>query len=411
MAVAKLTAWAAKRDGTLNKFYTRSDVGDLLTSEIGAIEPGTAVDLGAGEGSLSAAVARRWPRVAITTVDVDPTCMSALDSALKSAGCNLHAHRVLDVLSLDLPSEVGTRNFDMAVCNPPFYRPDWKREFANILRNADLAEACPTVTEATAEILFLAQSLRLVKTGGTIAIIIPDGLATGWPAVAFRRAILQHHTVRTVVQLPPYSFFDTEAFCFILVLEKGRVGPETPIKLLRLEDHGVVSDPILIDSQSAESRLDYAYHIVARSRPEGSTSLRELGADIRRGSLNTVQRKATGAFVFHTGDFPATSRFVSLGSDVPANATKVLVIAEIGDILMARVDRELHDKITLVNSGRFAITDCVYRIRLPKQHQRRVFDALTSQHGKRCIQAVTKGVGARLIGKGELLDIPLLLSD
>jgi type I restriction enzyme M protein len=407
VAATKLTAWAAKREGTLNKFYTRSDVGDLLSREIGAVEPLAVIDLGAGEGSLASAIARRWPKASVTTVDVDPSCIDDLHTSLTIAGCRNHEHRTLDVLKADLPSEFAGYRFDLAICNPPFYRPHWKREFADILRDADLVDACPTVPEATAEILFLAQCLRLLKTGGTIALIIPDGLATGWRAVAFRRALLRQHTLRTVVQLPPNSFFDTEAYCFILILDKGQTGSDLPVKLLRLDDSGTISDSIFVSALSAEARFDYAYHSVAQSSPLGATSLRQLGAEVRRGSLSTVERKSAGMFVFHTGDFPKSVQSVCFGTEIPYSGVKNMVVAESGDILMARVDRELHDKITIVETGKFAITDCVYRIRLPEQHRRRVFDALTSKDGRERIRAATKGVGARLLGKGELLDLPL----
>lgn len=411
MTATKLTAWAAKRAGTLNKFYTRAEVGELLTREIGCIAPQSVLDLGSGEGSLASAVARRWPQAPIMTVDVDPACVDDLHAALLSAGCEHHEHRILDVLNSDLPNEFANRRFDLAVCNPPFYRPDWKREFADILREAELASACPSKVDATAEILFLAQNLRLLNEGGTVALIVPDGLATGWRALAFRRAILSHHSLRTVVQLPPYSFLDTEAYCFILILDKGRADPSDAVKLLRLDEHGDVSEPIFIEQQFAEVRFDYAYHHIALSAPSGATSLRQLGAEVRRGSLSTVQRKASDAFVFHTGDFPSASSSVCLDKGIPDISGKRLVVAEPGDILMARVDRELHEKVTFVAEGRAAITDCVYRIRLPEKHQKRAFDALTSAEGRKRIQAATKGVGARLIGKGELLDIPLCLDD
>ena len=407
----KLTAWASKREGTLNKFYTRLDVGDLLAREIGPISPETILDLGAGEGSLSAAVIRRWPEAATTTVDVHPSCTDKLRRNLSAAGCERHEHYVLDALNYGMPSELEKQAFDLAVCNPPFYRPDWKREFADILSDANLAEACPTAAEATAEIIFLAQNIRLVKTGGTIALIIPDGLATGWRYMAFRRALLRQHTVRTTVQLPPYSFFETEAYCFIVILDKGRACEQAPVKLLRLHDDGAISEPIFVEPASAETRFDYAYHCAAQSPSLEAKSLRQLGAEIRRGSLSTVQRKAADAFVFHTGDFPAGALAVSLDTQVPDMDARQLVIAEAGDILMARVDRDLHNKVTFVEVGRAAITDCVYRIRLPEQHRKRVFKALTSQHGKERVRAATKGVGARLIGKGDLLDLPLVFSD
>lgn len=407
MASNKPSPWAAKRQGTLNQFYTRDEVGALLTRELGAIEPSMVLDLGAGEGSLAASVARAWPRAHLTTVDIDPAGAAVLRERLVESGAMDHEHQIADVFDPALPQRLNNRAFDLAVCNPPFFRPAWRREFADILREADFVDACPSLPEATAEIIFLAQNLRLVRAGGTIALIVPDGLATGWRAVAFRRTLLRKHWLRSVIQLPPYSFLDTEAYCFVLILEKGGSGDAT--KLLRLKEDGSVSDPVYVAAKAAETRLDYAFHALAGESISGATTLRGLGADIRRGSFSTVDRKATETFVFHTGDFPRCGEPVTLGWQLP-DTTKRLVVVEEGDILMARVDRELHEKITLVTNGKAAITDCVYRIRLPEQHRHAAFAALTSAEGRERIRAATKGVGARLLGKGELLDLPLRLT-
>ena len=86
-------------------------------------------------------------------------------------------------------------------------------------------------------------------------------------------------------------------------------------------------------------------------------------------------------------------------------------MAETGDILMARVDRNLHEKIGIVVSGSAAVTDCIYRIRLQNQNHYKAYEALCSDKGRKNILALTKGVGARIIGKADLLDMPLEVSD
>jgi type I restriction enzyme M protein len=180
------------------------------------------------------------------------------------------------------------------------------------------------------------------------------------------------------------------------------------VKLLRLCEDGEVTAPIHARPVDAESRLDWAFH-AHTSGAATATNLRELGADIRRGSLSTVERRAAQFEVFHTGDFPRvgeTIKLPQLGSAIVDNKT---VVAEAGDILIARVDRDLHNKITMIECGSIALTDCVYRVRLPEEHRKAVFSALASERGRSVIKAATKGVGARLLGKGELLNLPLHL--
>jgi type I restriction enzyme M protein len=408
MAPTKLSSWAAKRVGTLNRFYTRPEVGQLLTAELGPAEPRRVVDLGAGEGSLSSAVARRWPGLDVTTVDIDEGCVAGLQERLAAEGASAHRHCACDVLDIDLPATIGGGGYDLAVCNPPFYRPAWDRSFARILQAADFADACASVADCTAEILFFAQILRLLEDGGRIAFIVPDGLATGWRALNFRTALLERHQLKAVIQLPPYSFRDTEAYCFVLIVEKGKAQADAPIKLVRMSEDGEVLEPVWIDEAAARTRLDHAFHSAQGGFDHGFT-LRELGAEIRRGALSTVDRRHADFPVFHTGDFPARGDYVALGNEVGSVAGRKLVVAEAGDILMARVDRELHDKIACVASGSIAITDCVYRIRLPAEHRARAFAALSAGDARQRIIATTKGVGARLIGKGDLLDLPLWL--
>jgi type I restriction enzyme M protein len=88
---------------------------------------------------------------------------------------------------------------------------------------------------------------------------------------------------------------------------------------------------------------------------------------------------------------------------------KRLVTVEPGDILIARVDRKLHEKVAIVVGGEAALTDCVYRVKLPKESQQLAFRALRSSEGASRLLAISKGVSARLLGKADLLDMPLAI--
>lgn len=402
--------FAEKRQDTLNRFYTREAVGDLLVDQLGAFAPNNVLDLGAGEGSLSAAVLRRWQGTVAVTVDLDPAIVEGLHRRLQYAGAGQHHHHEHDVLDSMLPSSLIEHGpFDLAVCNPPFFRPDWDRKYADILQAAQLAEACPSTVDATAEILFLAQNLRMVREGGKVALIAPDGLLTGWRSVAFRRALMDRHAIDCVLQLPNHSFHDTEARCFILVITKN-AGPSETVKLLRYDANDGLSDPITISRKQAETRMDFDFH-TNRGGHEGRVStLRQLGADIKRGSLSSIARKAANYKTFHTTDYRSIPEgMIALEGDPALPDDGKLVVAEAGDILLARVDRSLHEKVAMVISGCAAVTDCIYRVRVPAEFRTPVFDALRSPAGMASLLAATKGVSARLLGKADLLDMPLQL--
>lgn len=301
-------------------------------------------------------------------------------------------------------------HFDVAVCNPPFFRPEWNRSFADILRCGDLSDAARTVNKVTAEVLFIAQSLSLLKPEGRLAVIVPDSLITTERARHFRNSILRNHLVEKVLQLPINSFMDTDAQCYIVFVKKG-VGPSRNVKLYRVGDSHGISAAVTVSAEAAENRMDFNFHSLVSERSEKHTNLRALGAEVFRGSISTVQRKTATFPVFHTSEYrdildgkimlPQSGRLSDLGK----------IVAEPGDILLARVDRNLHEKIGIVVSGAAVITDCVYRIRLPEQSRQIAFDALCSDSGRRNLRALTKGVGARIIGKANLLVMPLTIGE
>jgi len=392
-------------DGNLNPYYTRTGVGHLVSSILDIDAPNTILDLGAGEGSLSSAATERWPNAKCTTADLAPAACDYLSQMFKKKGVD-HTHYNWDVLTTPLPSGMKEDSFDLAVCNPPFYRPTQSIEHLSILSLAKLQQACPSAADNRAEILFLAQNIRLVREGGTIAFIIPDSLLTGERFRAFRRAVLTCYNVSCVVQLPSHSFHNTEARCFVLVIHKEQL-PEASVKLVRYQGDAGLLPPILITKEQAEDRMDYDFHAIRAASVQDSFCLRDIKAEVRRGSFSTVQRKASDWPIFHTTDFKSLENCLIEFEEPSMPENGKVVIAEPGDILMARVDRSLHQKIAIVTKGRAAITDCVYRVRVPVEHQQRVFTALRSTHGEQAILSATKGVSARLLGKGTLLGLRL----
>lgn len=400
------TKFSLKRTGDLNRFYTRSSVGSLLIEALGPMRPDRILDLGSGSGALSAAAAQKWPSATFVTVDLDPTIADCMQSAIADTGAKDHHHYKHDALDESLPNALRKHSlFDLAVCNPPFFKPAWKTAFARILANGALANIAGSSPDVTAEMLFLAQNIRLLKDGGIVAMIAPDGLLTNWRFHSFRQTLLGAHEVRTVVQLPANSFHDTDARCFILIAKKG-CGPTKEVILQQYNPQDESLTALKIDRAAAELRLDFDFHLRRAAATGSHTSLREMKADIRRGSLDTISRKTAVHFVFHTTDFNAQpDGLINFAGHAAAKLEERMVTAEPGDILMARVDRNLHEKVGLVVSGSFPITDCVYRIRVEAEHQQRVFAFLRSDNGRAVIKSYTKGVGARLLSKKDLLDL------
>jgi type I restriction enzyme M protein len=400
--------FAESRSGTLNRFYTRLEVGELLAGLLHDLSPANVLDLGAGDGSLASTVNRKWPHAKIVTVDLDPDSIPRFDE--NDQPNSQHRHHIHDVLDANLPVALSQHGlFDLAVCNPPFYRPEWQVGFGTILDDAGLLSPGLHKADTTGQLLFLAQNLRLLRTGGTIAFIAPDGMLTGSRTKHLRRTLLQNHRMDCVLQLPGHSFHNTEARCFIFVMVKGET-TSGKVKLLRLRPDQRAVEEILIDGNQAEHRLDFDYYMKGNSQTKSSTTLEALNAEIRRGSLSSSEAKGAKFSVFHTSNFSDAVDGSLVFPEYPQYVSEDrLVFAEEGDILLARVDRNLHQKIAIVVSGRAPITDCVYRIRISPEYRDAAFKALRSPDGEARMLSATKGVGARLIGKAELLSLNLTL--
>lgn len=389
--------------GELARFYTRSQIGRLLIETMTGNSPRSLLDLGAGAGVLSRAAMEQWGDTEYVTVDIDASASGPLHDQFKIIAPGVHVHHVHDVLDVDLPDRIlQGRTFDASISNPPYLRPLWKPEFEQILERAGLSDAIISKSDVSADVLFIAQSVRTTARGGTIGLIIPDGIITGRQYSDLRSALFQQHSLRTVVQLPRGSFHGTEAQAFILVF-RNRVPGTGSVALQRLTADGELSDKLFVDLQAAKRRLDYEFHNAGLGQ-RGGTTLESLAASVRRGSINATAARRSGTSVFHTSDF-CTATGGRLVLPEPVGASSTAIVAGPGDILLARVDRSLHSKVAYVEKGGMALSDCVYRIRCQPDDAEMVFRAMHSAQGARLLAAASRGIGARLLSKSELLGI------
>jgi type I restriction enzyme M protein len=399
-----MTTEASMTDAAIGRFYTKAAIGDVLVESIRS-RPKRVIDLGSGGGSLASAALRKWQPSEIITVDIDRKARTKLSPELCG---RRHVHVVADVLDFDLPQLLpSTALFDAAICNPPYIMPTWKPGFQAILEAAGLAAALHGSPLLGADVLFLAQNLRLTKAGGSIGLIVPDGIVTGRRLVGLRQEIMSAHSIESVIQLPRGCFKSTDAQAFIMVLAKSRQQRAT-IALHRLDCAGVLSEPVIVDPDRATERCDYAYHAAPRPPAKGTFTLKDAGAQIVRGSMHSGEAKRSGRLYLHTTDLPyAGPRRLRLGTVQPGLPGGRLTMAAAGDILVARIGRKLHLQVALVTAGKIPITDCIFRVRVPKAWRARVFRAMTSRRGAAVLDAAARGVGARLVTKDDLLRMEL----
>ena len=412
-------ARASQTSDHWGRYYTSSMISQSLINNIEANKPKLVLELGSGSGSLCTAAATRWHDAQLVTVDVDRQAPNRLSAA--SIGRQVrHSHFVHDVLDEALSDKIGLQldSVDVAVCNPPYIRPRWRADFGKILEGAGLSDALTSVHDAGADLLFLAQNLRLLRRNGKLGLILPDGLVTAQKFCRVRRALLRQHLVEQVVQLPRNVFKGTEAQTYLVVLSK--MGGETDQVMLRQMDlDGRLSEPMQVAQDAAEKRLDYTFHAQvspAKRSGEGcrKMAVREALTDIVRGTVCSSGIAAFHVPVFHLGDFtdPSAEKLVrivpnhfALNESEAQRAANQVRLALPGDILLARVGRGLQDRLALVVHGPCVISDCVFALRPTDEHRERLYGFFDSDLGRRALASSAHGVAARFLSKANLFDI------
>jgi type I restriction enzyme M protein len=208
----------------------------------------------------------------------------------------------------------------------------------------------------------------MLKSGGEAGVILPDSIFSSKRFREFRQYLIVEHNIKKVIELPSKIFNKTEAKTHILIFNKERVkSSSNPIELRKLLDSGKLSSPIFINELFGIERLDYSYHTI-RSCSNNDDILLGSIIKISRGRLNSKEVKNLRKPTIHITDINSFDYKYTLQGDkdlLNLNNGRY-VIAEPGDILMARVGRNFHEKIVLVNKGYAIASDCLFIIKCSK---------------------------------------------
>lgn len=385
----------------LEQFFTNEHMSRLIASNLKAKQPKTVIDVGAGEGALLGAIKNRWKSARLLGVDIDPT--------VRKAQAISHIESILgDGLDHKLPGLIATKygHIDLAVSNPPYTAIRGNKSTELILKDAGLFDAIGKSKNYPAELVFLAQNLRILKNEGALAIILPSGIINSDRWIKLRGLLCRSHRLNTVIELPDKIFEKTEAKTYALILQKG--GRTRSVRLLKTDEEGILSSSIKITARQAVERMDFSYYLVDRSKNALATphfTLRELGAQIFRGQLSSSTAKATKVNLFHTSDMSSLPTSVRIsnglsGLEHPHTIKK-------GDIVVARVGTRCIGRMCFISGGSAIASDSVYVIRLAPEFQHYVWKSLSSGNGIEQIKTLCRGVCAKYVTKDQLLDLPL----
>lgn len=404
----------------LGRYYTLPNVSQSLIDRIEVSRPKLVLELGSGSGSLLSAAVSRWRDAEFVTVDIDSRAVRGLDIGRNWSG-RKHSHFVQDVLDSRLSEKIGLAlgSVDVAVCNPPYIRPKWRADFGKILEDAGLSGTLTSLDDAGADLLFIAQNLRLLKKKGKLGLILPDGLVTAERFSRVRKALLQQHLIEQVIQLPRGVFKGTEAQTYLAVMSKS-AGETEQVILRKMGFDGQLSAAIAVQQDAAFKRLDYSFYSTVgednASSDGSSLYLRDVLKDIVRGTVSSSEIAAFPVPVFHLGDFSerlsdgsfrvVPKRF-SIGSRKAKEVSQFARLAIPGDILIARVGRKLEENLALVVHGPCAISDCIFALRAGDEHRELLYRFFESAKGRGALSSSAHGVAARFLSKENLRDISL----
>lgn len=380
------------------RFYSPGWLGSALVKCLPLSRPNSIIDLGSGAGALADAAGQLWSTAPLVTVDIDEM-HGALDT-------HTRRHVRADALEEGLADRIGIEpsSVDLVLSNPPYRQNVWQPRFLPILERAGFERSISTWKAVPTDLVFLAQAMHLVKPGGTLGFIVPDTMISGSNMAPVRKALLSQHAVTRVIQLPRRAFRGTDAQTFILVISKQCT--PTKVRLDKVDLSGAWSSPIEIAPDAGVGRLDFTFHSDAdrAARPEQSIGV--LGGTISRGRATSVDVSTSNGAIFHTCNFPdKPGDSVLLPRDDQVFETVPDWWAQTGDILIARVDRRLEDKIAYVARGAGPISDCVLRLRVRRELVDRVLAGLISPDGRRQLTRYAHGTGARHVAASSILSL------
>jgi len=129
--------------------------------------------------------------------------------------------------------------FDLVIGNPPFNAVRHGVADPGVLSRFTLGykPKGQVRPQQAVEVLFLERFLQLTRKGGTVAIILPDGILANSRLRYVRQLVLDASTVKAVVSLPRHTFAraSTSAKTSILFMEKRRPASSDQVLLASVE--------------------------------------------------------------------------------------------------------------------------------------------------------------------------------
>jgi type I restriction-modification system DNA methylase subunit len=384
----------------LGQYYTHENISKLLISKILVKNPKNILELGIGDGALFRVAKDKWKNSKIIGGDIDPENIKSL----KNEFPNLNLF-IINGLSSKLNDKLKIKlgSIDIGICNPPYLKIKKNISIKKIIESSKLGYMSD-YRIVTSDLVFLAQNLLLIRRGGELGIILPDGLLTSHEFKSFRKNLIENYQIKGIIELPDKIFKKTEAKTHILVIKKieSRV-KSVPLYISNFK--GEIIDTIKVNKEKLIHRMDYSYNKWLNSNLKSGVSLKELNTYIFRGKFSKKDLVASNYSFIHTSDLEKSLSYKSFKPN--EKLLKKFRCAHKGDIIISRVGKRCLGRVLVVTNGAILISDCLYVIRVPDKYKTALIQTLTSEYGQSWIKANSHGVCAKVISKIDLLDLKI----
>ena len=220
--------------------------------------------------------------------------------------------------------------YSLILANPPFAGSlDYDTTAKDLLK---------TVKTKKTELLFLALFLRLMRTGGRAAVIVPDGVLFGSSTAhkAIRKALVQDHKLEAIIKLPsgvfrPYAGVS----CAIVIFTKTGVGGTGDVWFYDMTADGFSLD----DKRSPlldEAKLGLAPGQVLLPEEHAKNNLPDILARWQRLEAEGDRPRTAQSFVVPAADIEATgswdlslNRYKEIEHEEVHHASPAEIIAEL----------------------------------------------------------------------------------
>ena len=220
--------------------------------------------------------------------------------------------------------------YSLILANPPFAGSlDYDTTAKDLLK---------IVKTKKTELLFLALFLRLLRTGGRAAVIVPDGVLFGSSTAhkAIRRTLVQDHKLQAIIKLPsgvfrPYAGVS----CAIVVFTKTGVGGTEDVWFYDMTADGFSLDDKRVPLLD-EAKLGLATGEVMLAEDHAKNNLPDILARWQRLAVEADRPRTAQSFMVPASDIEATgtwdlslNRYKEIEHEEVHHASPAEIIAEL----------------------------------------------------------------------------------